>query len=82
MTSRDYPTLTMIDVRDDLKDFCLAMEAKLREHDAEKGNSWKDVPIDYLREKFKEEFDECGGVDKSEFVDMANICMMLWNRHE
>ena len=65
--------------------FCTAMELKLREHDAEKGYSFKEYSIEWLESKLKEEFNEVIHapfieLDKSELVDLANICMMLWYR--
>lgn len=64
-----------------LKEFASAMETYLRMNDESKGDSWKTCDIDFLRNKLNEEiaeWDESGHAH--ELCDIANVCMMLWNR--
>ena len=82
-------------IRPELLAFAEAMEKTMREHDPEKGDSWKDCQIKYLYIKLNEEFTEvetavynrlhkAGKINEisKELVDMANVSAMLWNRNE
>ena len=61
--------------------FAMAMETTMSRHAKNKGDSWKWCDIDFLKNKLKEEFREYQeSGDKHELVDIANICMMLFNR--
>lgn len=75
---------------EDLKPFFDEMLAIMKHHDHEKGDSWRKTEkfMAYnLRTKLWEEFAEC--IEKNdiedpenphEFVDLANICAMIWLR--
>lgn len=83
-------------IRPEILEFAEAMELTMRKHDGKKGDSWKTCDIYFLIEKLKEEFDEADcafdnlvhhdfedeGQFTAETVDLANVCMMLWNRNE
>lgn len=59
----------------------MAMETTMSRHDKNKGESWKWCDVDFLKGKLKEEFEEYqDSGDKHELVDIANVCMMLFNR--
>jgi len=61
--------------------FVTAMENTLEKHQKKKGDSWKDCDIEFLENKLVEEYNEWkDSKDKHELVDIANICMMLYNR--
>lgn len=67
--------------------FARTMEAVLQKHDAVKGDTWKFCPVDFLEKKLEEETREyidapCRVRDPMELVDIANICMMLYNRRK
>lgn len=69
------------DMRNEIELFAMAMETTMSRHDKEKGNSWKWCDIEFLKDKLLEEFDELQKTgDKHELVDIANVCMMLFNR--
>ena len=62
------------------------MRARLRINQDEKGDSWVTCDIEFLEDKLLEEIEEYLSakkhVDKKEeAIDIANICMMLYNRH-
>ena len=69
---------------EDFEPFFKAMIEKMKSHDHNKGDSWKkrEKYMAYnLREKFWEEFKECIEFNEpEEFVDLANICAMIWLR--
>ena len=82
-------------MRDELKHFAMEMEKKLALTDAKYGDSWKSMVIQELLERLRQEwnefkesvlFDTRGdpeGIpryDHEELIDIANICMMLYNR--
>jgi len=61
--------------------FVMAMETTLRRHEKAKGDSWKQCDKNFLYDKLEEEFNEWKeSHNKHELVDIANICMMLFNR--
>ena len=75
---------------EDFEPFFLAMIAKMKQHDHNKGDSWKKTERyvgHNLRNKLWEEFRECieyNATDQisspDEFVDLANICAMIYLR--
>ena len=75
---------------EDFEPFFNAMIEKMQEHDHNKGDSWKksEKYMAYnLRTKFWEEFTECIEFNEientrkpDEFVDLANICAMIYLR--
>lgn len=73
-------------LRPTLFDFATAMELKLRKNDYKKG--WRDLPIEALQrmlllelEEYKVARDFFGPqAARKELVDVANFCMMLWDR--
>ena len=77
-------------MRNELELFASAMEAKLQRHDKERKDSWKECDVNYLLDRLEDESDEFhvtvsrfkngAGYDRKELVDIANFCMMLWNR--
>lgn len=80
-------------IRPEIMEFAEAMELTMRKHDAKKGDSWKDCTISFLGRKLQEEYNETehefynllfssSNNLKSESVDLANVCMMIWNRKE
>ena len=72
-------------VRPEIIDFAEKMETVMREHDEKKGDSWKKCDVKQLDNKLCEEFrewDETNKCSNEELVDIANMCMMLWNRLE
>ena len=61
--------------------FVMAMETTLSRHQKKKGDSWKTCDIEFLENKLIEEFEEYQKTrNKHELVDIANICMFLFNR--
>lgn len=68
-------------MRKEVIEFAEEMERVLSVHDAKKGDSWKELPIHVLDGKLCEEYREANlsHVPK-EYVDVANVCMMLWQR--
>lgn len=72
-------------VREEIKEFAIAMEEIMRKHDSEKGSSWKNLPVEYLLLKLQEEYGEASvDVAKNplELVDLANVSMMLYHRYK
>jgi len=72
-------------MRKEIKDFAEEMERIMAFHDEEKGDSWKnpdEVNETFLWGKLREEFIECMHEEAppEELADLANICMILWNR--
>ena len=63
----------------------MSMEVTLYKHQKEKGDSWNDCDLQFLLNKFDEEIKEFKEEHKplakaEELVDIANVCMMLFNR--
>ena len=83
-------------VRKEILDFVEEMERVMRKHDPKKGDSWKNCPMSFLFDKLKEEYREIPKINSidadfglkierqdeiiKEVIDVANICMMIWNR--
>ena len=67
--------------RPEILEFAKAMEATMKKHDARKGNTWKAMSLKELDQLFNNEIEEATiNGDRSEWVDVANFCMMIWNR--
>lgn len=65
--------------------FAFEMERVLKLHDKNKGDSWKTCDVMYLDNRLKQEYREWDltpKCDNKELVDVANMCMMIWNRLE
>ena len=70
-----------LEIDNDVGMLVMAMESTLKRHEKAKGDSWKTCDIKFLENKLEEEYLEwAGNKDKHELVDIANICMMLFNR--
>jgi len=97
-------------MRNEIKSFAMSMEKVMKENDVEKGDSWKEMDYNYMRDKLLEEVLEYlliddwdtplnligkiisqiqykrGGkkpnVHLKELLDIANVCMMEWNRQQ
>lgn len=68
-------------IRKEIMEFAEEMERVMAEHDNGKGDSWKRIPLSQLDDKLNEEIEEARiDGDKREFVDVANVCMMIWER--
>lgn len=72
--------------KDGLKKFVEQMDLKLYIREEKYGDSWTNVNIDFLEKKLLEEMNEYlaenkHGKKSCELVDIANVCMMLYNRH-
>ena len=75
-----------METENSLDAFVMQMKVVLHRHEKLKGNSWSDCDIQFLENKLKEEFEEYEDANRhsakaEELVDIANICMMLYNRH-
>ena len=77
-------------MREEIRIFAEQMEKVMSEHDKEKGDSWKTMNITNLMDMLVEESEEVEEEIswdyskrlKDEVVDLANFCMMVWNRIE
>ena len=77
-------------MREEIRIFAEQMEKVMSEHDKEKGGSWKTMDITNLMDMLVEESEEVEEEIswdyskrlKDEVVDLANFCMMVWNRIE
>lgn len=75
-------------MRPTLVEFADAMELKLQKNDHKRG--WRELPLEALERLMKIELEEYAvareflTVDdaRKELVDVANFCMMLWDRLE
>jgi len=69
-------------IRTELQNFAEAMEQKMRKHDGDWADSWKTCEVNLLQTKLFDEIQEyCKDNSKEdELVDIANMCMMIWNR--
>ena len=68
-------------MRPEIELFAQAMENTMKKHDKKKGDSWKTCDILFLEDKLIKEVEEyLDSRDKKELVDIANMCMMLYNR--
>ena len=69
------------DMKNEQALFVMAMKSTLSKHEKTKGDSWKTCDIEFLENKLIEEFEEYQeSKDKHELIDIANICMFLFNR--
>lgn len=72
-------------IRPEILEFAYAMEEVMEKHDKEKGESWKNIPIDYLKLKLQEEYGEAAQAvqgDENELVDIGNVAMMIFHRYK
>lgn len=71
-------------MRKELLEFSNEMECVMSVHDINKRDSWKNMSMDELVKKLHEEYNEVlvSDISSKELVDLANVCMMLWNRIE
>jgi len=78
--------------RREIQEFAEAMEEVMQKHDAEKGDSWKSMPLHTLEHLLLSEVREWNAsrlrhIDgenhpkEKEVIDIANIAMMLWHRY-
>lgn len=60
--------------------FAEAMEKTMKKHDKEKGDSWKNMPHEELQNLLLQEVEESKNIASKigEWVDIANICMMIY----
>jgi len=82
------PILPIVDARWQVRAFAEEMEIVLKRNDHKGG--WRESPIQYLQSRLVEEMGEyfaliAEGKDKGltaqkELLDIANFCMMLWDR--
>ena len=77
-------------VRDEIVFFALEMEDLMAENDKSKGESWKGIRVKKLLDHLDFEFDELKfeieemDIEQVQKIltDMANYCMMSWNKLE
>ena len=74
-----------IEIRKEIMEFAEEMERIMNKHDINKSDSWKTCDEGFLWKKLREEWkelDDCYSDESKskEFIDVANVCMMLWNR--
>ena len=69
-------------MRDEILKFAIEMDKIMNKHQHKKGNSWKTLDIDFLKTRLVQEFNEyCKDTnDRKELIDIANMCMMLYDR--
>lgn len=77
----------MTEMREEIKEFAENMELVMKEHDDEKGDSWKDMASPLLGELLEKEFEEWkytpgkyGRNGQIELLNIANSCMMLYHK--
>jgi hypothetical protein len=66
--------------------FTMKMRNVLEENEKKKGNSWASCDLQFLLDKLDEEINEFKEAKTpvkkaNETADIANICMMLYNRY-
>jgi hypothetical protein len=82
-----------MELRNEVREFAEQMEMKLCEHDDDRGDSWKNEPLQFFKDRLIQEMDELlkeldspnPHVTRStkEAADVANFCMMLsWRLKE
>jgi len=74
-------------MRPEIEQFAEEMEEFMQKHGAEKGDSWKLMPLHDLVNGLLREVDEFHYAESNydamkECVDIANFCMMLWHRYK
>lgn len=70
-------------IRSEIMAFAVAMESKMKKHDPVKRDSWKTMDLEELEDMLNDTinaYELSPYSDYSEMVDIANFCMMLWNR--
>jgi len=72
-------------MRPEIEQFAEEMEKVMLRHDAEKGDSWKELPIEHLEAGLNNEVDELNlssdyWGEMQECIDIANYAMMLFHR--
>lgn len=75
-------------MRNEIKTFAEEMEQVMSENDKRKGDSWKEMNINHLLHLLGREYFELNTavdlnleeLELKELVDIANFCMMIWNR--
>jgi len=67
-----------MEIRQEIQKFATYMESIMRQHDKDKGDSWKRMHREDLKDLFKKEVNEAleSNMD-TEFIDVANFCMMI-----
>lgn len=70
------------EVLKDVKNFAEEMERYMIDNYEDKGDSYNDVPVVDLWDKFIEKFEQINKspFDAEEYVHLANYCMMLYKR--
>lgn len=74
-----------IKIRPEIAEFAQDMELVMRKHDKLKMDTWKTMHVDYLKLKLQEEYAEATiseNKEHLEYVDMANVAMMLYHRYK
>jgi hypothetical protein len=68
-------------IRPEIMEFAEEMEKKMASHDRERGESWKQCSLEYLRARLSEEVIESyvPNADPREVIDVANFCMMIFH---
>jgi len=71
--------------RPELLEFAREMSRTYEKHYPQKGDSWKSVPIDDLHRLLHKVihdywYDDDEPCDRKDFIDIANVAMMLWHR--
>lgn len=71
----------MAGIRWEIMVFAEVMEKVMTKHDLVKGDSWKEMSFDELQKRLLEEVEETERFTAtlSEWVDVANICMMIYH---
>lgn len=85
MVNADPVGLPVVGVREEVRSFSMHMEKKLRKRDGYGG--WRNLPLQYLKEKMKGELTELllaldyenSNEVMDECVDVANYAMFLWD---
>jgi len=72
-------------MRKEIKEFAEVMEKEMQRHDPKKGDSWKSMPIEGLKDILEgaiEDYRYAGDYweEMEELIDIANLAMMLWHR--
>lgn len=87
--SKGKPILPVVKARWQVRAFAEAMELILKKNDYKGG--WQDCSKSYLQNRLIEEVGEYFGLlaraigrdkelEQKELIDIANFCMMLWDR--
>jgi len=68
-------------IRKEIMAFAQAMEKVMQKHDLIKGDSWKEMSHQALQTLLRQEMveSECDNAKIGEWIDIANICMMIYN---